>query len=97
MERYDAMNAIELTATGMKICEGLDSESCRIELVAELGDTALGALRRQYFPRWRPSSSGDVEPELRRLRRVIVSDEREATLVRAIAPPNVRVRILTQP
>ena len=58
-----------------------------------LGAQGVHALRRSYFPRWRPGRPHAADESLRAFRTVIVDDEFEAQVVLAVAPADLRVSV----
>jgi hypothetical protein len=72
------------------------------ELTQSSVDSAYGPrtfdhLRRTYFPRWNPYTVHAGPAATRAYRRVVVEDAFEANLVRAVAPPDVVLRIDVKP
>jgi hypothetical protein len=94
MNRGMEMTSQELVEKGMQAVEQAGDRTREPGvLVAALGESAVGQLRRYYFPRWRPGVVLQPNPELRRFRRVVVEDEREVPLVEAVAPDDMQYRV----
>jgi hypothetical protein len=58
-----------------------------------LGADGVHELRREYFPRWRRSRAYAAGESVRGLKAVVVEDEFEGEIVKALAPREVSVRI----
>jgi hypothetical protein len=62
-------------------------------LEARLGADGVRDLRREYFPRWRPSRAYAAAESLRGFKEIVVEDEFERELVRALAPRELTVEV----
>jgi hypothetical protein len=58
-----------------------------------LGTDSVHELRRNYFPRWRRSRAYAAGESVRGLKAVVVEDEFEGEIVKALAPRELSVQI----
>lgn len=63
------------------------------DLEALLGADGVLELRRKYFPRWRPGRVHAAGESVRGLKAVVVEDEFEGEVVKALAPRELSVQI----
>jgi hypothetical protein len=70
-----------------------DSQVTLERLERKFGPDEVDQLRRSYFPRWRRSRAYAAGESVRGVKGIVVDDEFEGEVVKALAPRELSVRI----